>query len=228
MSCIRRRCEHRDRGGNVPVTEGLRSDLLAIAELVPSGARVLDLGCGDGALLRYLIDHKGVQGRGIELSEAGVRACVARGLSVVQGDLDDGLADYPDGLFDVVILSQTLPYLDDPALILREMLRVGRWGIVSFPNWGHWRCRLELLLTGRTPEAPALPQPWYQSPRVRPITVRDFGDFCRMRNIQVIQQVYLAGQRRISPRRRWKSLLATVAIMVIGREENGRMAGGTA
>jgi methionine biosynthesis protein MetW len=204
------------------VAEPLRPDLQAIAELVPVGARVLDLGCGDGILLRYLIDHKQVHGRGIELSEAGVRACVARGLSVVQGDLDEGLADYPDGQFDIVILSQTLPYLDAPALILHEMLRVGRQGIVSFPNWGHWRCRLSLLLTGRMPIAPALPQPWYASPRIRPLTVRDFGDFCRAEGIHIKHQVYLNDWGRVSPWRKWKNLLATVAIMVIEKNSATR------
>ncbi|GAB4517607.1 MAG: methionine biosynthesis protein MetW [Anaerolineae bacterium] len=193
----------------------LRTDLLVVAELVPERSRVLDLGCGDGTLLRYLIDHKHVQGRGVELSEAGVRACVARGLSVVQGDLDDGLADYPDDTFDVVILSQTLPYLDDPLLILKEMLRVGRQGIVSFPNWGYWQCRLSFLLTGRIPKAPALPQPWYAPPRVRPLTVRDFGDLCRDAGIRVTHQVYLNDWGRVSPWRKWKNLLSTVAIMVI-------------
>ncbi len=192
----------------------LRPDLQAIADLVEPGSRVLDLGCGDGALLKYLIKEKQVIGRGIELSEAGVRACVARGLSVVQGDLDEGLADYPDGMFDVVILSQTLPYLDDPALILREMLRVGRRAIVSFANWGHWRCRLRFLFTGRMPEAPSLPEPWYASPRARPTTVRDFGDFCAHNGIAITHEVYLANGRRI-PSRRYKSLFSTLAIFVL-------------
>lgn len=197
------------------MAQPLRSDLMAIADLVPVGARVLDLGCGDGALLRYLIDVKHVRGRGVELSETGVRLCVARGLSVVQGDLDAGLADYPDGQFDIVILSQTLPFLDDPALILREMLRVGRQGIVSFPNWGHWRCRLGLLLTGRMPVSHALPQPWYTSPRIRPLTIQDFADFCDSVGLRLVRQVYLNDWGRVSPWSWWKNLLATVAIMVV-------------
>jgi methionine biosynthesis protein MetW len=196
----------------------LRSDLEAIADFVPAKASVLDLGCGDGILLRYLVDQKQVRGRGIELSETGVRACVARGLSVVQGDLDDGLADYPDDQFDAVILSQTLPYVDDPTLILREMLRVGRQGIVSFPNWGHWRCRLDLLLTGHMPIASALPQPWHTPPRVRPLTLRDFGDFCRSAGLRITHQVYLNDWGHVSPWRKMKNLLATVAIVVVERK----------
>src|SRR5512135_2090880 len=138
----------------------LRPDLALVAGFVPAGARVLDLGCGDGALLEHLVRGQGVKGRGIELSEAGVLACVARGLSVRQGDLGEGLADYPDHSFDYVILSQTLPYVDDPATIVHEMLRVGEQAVISFPNWGYWRCRLELLLSGRMPKAPYLPQRW--------------------------------------------------------------------
>ncbi|PJF45935.1 MAG: methionine biosynthesis protein MetW, partial [Candidatus Thermofonsia Clade 3 bacterium] len=167
----------------------LRPDLLAIADLVKPGWRVLDLGCGDGALLEYLRDHKQVKGRGIELSESGVLACVRRGLSVRQGNLQEGLADYPDQSFDAVILSQTLPFLDDPAMILNEMLRVGRIAIVSFSNWGHWRCRLELLFTGRIPVAVDLPQQWYESPRRQPFTVTDFARFCRQIGVFIDQQI---------------------------------------
>src|SRR5690606_18498803 len=116
-----------------------------IADLVPPQSKVLDLGCGDGALLQYLAHQKQIKGRGIELSETGVLECVRRGLSVRQGNLIEGLADYPDHSFDYVILSQTLPYLSGPAMILQEMLRVGDHAIVSFPNWGYWRCRLHLL-----------------------------------------------------------------------------------
>jgi len=188
-----------------------RPDLQAIVELIEPGEQVLDLGCGDGLLLRYLIDTHHIKGRGIELSEAGVLACVNKGLSVRQGDLDEGLGDYPDQSFDTIILSQTLPYLDDIELIFCEMLRVGRRAIVSFPNWGHWRCRSSLLLTGRVPMPPGLPQPWSDSPRARPLTVRDVGEFCQEQDIRIARQIYLQGDRRI-PVRFDKNLRATIAI----------------
>jgi methionine biosynthesis protein MetW len=161
--------------------------------------------------LHYLRDVVGVTGRGIELSEAGVLACVRKGLSVRQGNLHEGLGDYPDQSFETVILSQTLPYLNDPEFIIREMLRVGKRAIVSFANWGHWRCRLGLLLTGRMPVASDLPQPWYVGRRIRPLTVRDFGEFCTQHGIRVTAQIYLAGAYRI-PARRDKNLRATTAI----------------
>jgi methionine biosynthesis protein MetW len=189
----------------------LRPDLLAIAEMIQPGEKVLDLGCGDGTLLRHLLDIASVTGRGIELSEAGVLACVGKGLSVRQGNLHEGLGDYPPVSFDTVILSQTLPYLNDPEFIVREMLRVGRRAIVGFANWGHWHCRLGLLLTGCMPVAPDLAQPWHVAPRIRPLTVRDFGDFCTSRGIRVTRQVYLSGARRVAARRD-KNLRATTAI----------------
>jgi len=194
----------------------LRPDLQIIASFIPSGAKVLDLGCGDGALLEHLVRHKGVQGRGIELSEAGVLACVRRGLSVRQGDLQVGLADYPDASFDYVVLSQTLPFLDDPAAILREMLRVGERAIVSFPNWGYWRCRLELLITGCMPQAPDLPQAWHEKPRWQAFTITDFALFCRRAGIQISRQAYLARGRRVHIYK-FTNLLATTGVFVLER-----------
>lgn len=192
----------------------LRPDLQVIAGLIPPVATVLDLGCGDGALLAHLVAHKQVKGRGIELDEANILTCVRRGLSVRQGNLEEGLADYPDNSFDYVVLSQTLPFLDDPAMILGEMLRVGRQGVVSFPNWGYWRCRLELLLTGRVPKAPDLPQEWYQVPRWQAFSITDFAHFCQGLGIRIRQQAYLAGERRIHVRK-IKNLLATTAVFVL-------------
>jgi methionine biosynthesis protein MetW len=191
--------------------QDLRADLRAIAEFIQAGERVLDLGCGDGVLLRFLQDSKQIVGRGVELTEAGVLACVRKGITVRQGDLHEGLTDYPDQSFDTVILSYTIPYLNDPAFIVKEMLRVGRRAIVSFPNWGHWRCRLSLLTTGRIPMAPGLPQPWDSAPRARPLTVQDFVLFCGQNHVRIHSQVYLQGARRI-PARIDKNLRATTAI----------------
>ena len=188
----------------------LRDDLAAIAELIQPGERVLDLGCGDGALLRYLVDTRQVVGRGIELSEAGVLASMRRGLSVRQGNLHEGLGDYPDCSFNTVILSQTIPYLNDLTFIFKEMMRVGRRAIVSFPNWGYWRCRLELLLTGRAPVAEDLPQPWYTAPRARLLTIQDFEEFCEQQGIQIASQVFLKGDQKIatSRDRNWRATTA--------------------
>lgn len=194
----------------------LRPDLRAIVDLIPTPTKVLDLGCGTGDLLDYLVHQRQVKGRGIELSEAGVLACVRRGLSVRQGNLNEGLADYPDASFDYVILSQTLPFLSDPPKILHEMLRVGRQAVVSFPNWGYWRCRLELLFTGRMPQASDLPQRWYDAPRIQAFTITDFGNFCHEYGIHIRREVYLAHGQRI---RVWKykNLLATTAVFVLER-----------
>ncbi len=193
------------------MSETLRADLQAIVELISANEKVLDLGCGDGSLLRYLQDIYHIKGRGIELSEVGVLTCVRKGLSVRQGNLHEGLGDYPDQSFDTVILSQTLPYLNDPTFIITEMLRVGKRAIVSFPNWGYWRCRLSFLLTGRIPMATDLPQSWDTSPRARPTTIRDFGDFCEKHGFHINTEIYLQGSRRI-PVRRDKSLRSTTAI----------------
>ncbi|MCB0196982.1 MAG: methionine biosynthesis protein MetW [Anaerolineae bacterium] len=197
----------------------LRSDLQTITELIADGSKVLDLGCGDGVLLESLIQNKHVRGRGIELSEAGVLACVKRGLSVRQGDLEEGLADYPDASFDYVILSQTLPFVDNPGHILSEMLRVGRQAIVSFSNWGYWRCRYYLLTHGRIPQAPDLPQAWYNTPRWQAFTIADFSRFCRQQHFSISRQVFLSGDHRYT-RRRFKNLFSTTAVFCLENSEH--------
>ncbi|MEM7117467.1 MAG: methionine biosynthesis protein MetW [Chloroflexota bacterium] len=175
----------------------LRSDLQAISDLILPKSRVLDLGCSDGTLLAHLVQQKRVQGRGIEITEAGVLACVRRGLSVRQGNLEEGLADYPANSFDFVILSQTIPFLSEPSKIVQEMLRVGEQAIISFPNWGYWRYRLHLLANGRFPQAEDYAPHWYADRRWQAFTVADFLHFCQAFNMDVHQSIYLADEKRL-------------------------------
>ena len=167
----------------------IRVDLLLIAEMVTAGSRVLDVGCGDGALLDYLARNKQVDGRGIELSQAGVNACVAQGLSVIQGDADTDLRYYPQGAFDYVILSQTLQATRNPKAVLQELLRIGRHAIVSFPNFGYWKVRLSLFGRGRMPVTAALDQPWYDTPNIHFCTINDFVTLCRDLGITIEKRV---------------------------------------
>src|SRR5690625_4615359 len=162
-----------------------RSDLRLIAELIAPGSRVLDVGCGEGILLEYLVREKRVIGRGMELSQEGVNASVTRGLSVVQGDADEALADYPDRAFDTVVLSKTLQATRDPRAVLRQLVRIGHQAIVSFPNFGYWRIRLELFFTGRMPMTPSLPEPWYATENIHLCTLRDFIALCAQEDIKV-------------------------------------------
>jgi methionine biosynthesis protein MetW len=152
----------------------LRRDLGLIAEMIDPTTRVLDIGCGDGALLAYLARHKSVDARGIELSQSGVNACVRHGLSVIQGDADRDLEAFPDGAFDVVVLSQTLQATRRPRHVLGELLRIGKRAIVSFPNFGYWRIRLRLLGRGRMPVTELLDHPWWDTPNIHLCTIRDF------------------------------------------------------
>ena len=158
--------------------ETSRVDLLLIAEMVKPGARVLDIGCGDGTLLRLLAEKRDVEGRGIELSQAGVNSCVAQGLSVIQGDADTDLVHYPDLAFDYAILSQTIQATYSPRHVLEQLLRIGKRAIVSFPNFGHWRVRAGLMFGGKMPKTDNLPERWYDTPNIHLCTIRDFRDLC--------------------------------------------------
>ena len=152
----------------------LRPDLAHIAEMIPPSTRVLDIGCGDGALLEYLVRVKGVDGRGLELSQQNVNQCVARGLSVVQGDADTDLTEYPSGVFDIVILSQTIQTTRRPRFVLEQLLRIGKRTIVSFPNFGYWRVRFSLATKGRMPVTRALGHAWHDTPNIHLGTIADF------------------------------------------------------
>jgi len=197
----------------------LRQDLRLIAEMIDPGSRVLDIGCGDGALLAYLARHKSVDGRGIELSQSGVNACVGHGLPVIQGDADRDLEAYPAAAFDVVVLSQTLQATRRPRQVVEELVRIGRRAIVSFPNFGFWRIRLRLLLTGRMPVSHCLAYPWYETPNIHLCTIRDFVALCDEIGVRIDRSVTLDRHGQpysLDPRGGLANLLAEQGIFVLG------------
>ena len=197
----------------------MRADLTLVAGLVPAGSRVLDLGCGDGALLDHLAHVRGCRVQGAERSPDAVVACLRRGIPVVELDVDAGLTDFGDGAFDVVVLSQTLQALHRPRDVLREMVRVGRVAIVSFPNFGHWAIRLRLLATGRMPSSRTLPHAWYDTPNIHLCTLADFEALARAESLVVRERRLLdaAGRTAGGLARRRPNLLATGAAYVVER-----------
>lgn len=206
-----------------PVVKGsdLRPDLLLIAQMIEDGSRVLDIGCEDGALLEHLIREKAITGRGIELSQAGVNACVARGLSVIQGDADTDLGNYPDKAFDYAVLSQTLQATRAPHLVLGQLARIGSRAIVSFPNFGFWKVRRRLLLKGRMPVTEALPDQWYETPNIHLCTIRDFILLCEQLDIRVERSLVLGeGGRAIRVRSLWWANLVGQQAIFLLRKKN--------
>lgn len=174
----------------------LRPDLAIIAEHVAPGTRILDVGCGDGSLMAALRDTRGVDARGLEIDAGNVAAAVSRGLSVIQGDADSDLAEYPDASFDYAILSQTLQTTRRPDVVLDHLLRIGKQAFVSFPNFAHWRVRLSLLRGGRMPVTRLLPEQWYDTPNIHHVTIDDFRGFVAGRGITVEGSWFLAGDQR--------------------------------
>ena len=204
-----------------PQTRKHRVDHLLIAEMVREGARVLDVGCGDGALLQLLSEIKGVDGRGIEISRDRVNACVAQGLSVVQGNADQDLDAYPDKAFDYAILSLTLQATQHPKRVVESLLRIGERAIVSFPNFGHWSIRLKLLWNGRMPVTPNLPEPWYDSPDSHLCTIIDFVEMCREISARIeYAAAFNASGRQLSTRGKlfdMQNLLGEKAVFLLRR-----------
>jgi methionine biosynthesis protein MetW len=190
----------------------------AIVRLIERGSRVLDLGCGDGQLLARLAAEKQAQGRGVDIQEDMVRACIARGISVFQGDLDEGLKDFATGSYDYVILNQTLQATHQPVLVVSEMLRVGRRAIVAFPNFGHLPVRLQLLLRGRMPVTRELPYQWYDTPNIHLCTRRDFVSHCRSNGIRIERILDLGRPGWLC--RLWPGLLAREVIFVLSRGQH--------
>jgi len=180
------------------MSDSLRPDLAIIADHVAPGSRALDVGCGDGALMAALRDHRQVDARGIEIDAANVASAVARGLSVVQGDADVDLAGYPSGAFDYAILSQTLQTARAPDRVLDELLRIGRRAFVSFPNFAYWRVRMSLLWGGRMPVTRTLPEAWYATPNIHHVTIDDFRAFLKERGIETEGAWFLNGDRLTS------------------------------
>lgn len=207
---------------NATTHNGIRVDLQLIADLVDARTRVLDVGCGEGLLLDYLYHAKQVDGRGIELSMAGVQAAVSQGLSVIQGDADTDLHDYPSDAFDYVILSQTLQATRDPKGVLENLLRIGRRAIVSFPNFAYWRNRLQLAFLGRMPVTASLPAAWWETPNIHLCTIRDFVMLCDSLGIRIERAITLNGENGVQSfpaTSRRANLLGQQAVFMLSREK---------
>ena len=198
----------------------MRFDLKVIASWITPGSRVLDLGCGQGDLLEHLQAAKGVRGQGVEVDLEKASQGIARGVSILQGDINEEIKDYPDQSFDFVVLSQTLQQVQHPLELMTAMLRVGRRGIVSFPNFAHWRNRLQVFFQGQAPMTREMPYDWHDTPNIRVITVKDFSRFCNRYGVVVHEMVAIRSYYKKntgSEVRFFPNLLATYGIFLLGR-----------
>ncbi|MBT8140509.1 MAG: methionine biosynthesis protein MetW [Gammaproteobacteria bacterium] len=199
----------------------MRSDFLAIEEWVSNGSRVLDIGCGDGALLQHLQANRQVRGLGVEIDETKILDCVAKGIEVIEQNADQGMANFADNSFDTVLLTQTLQAVHRPDFVLEEMLRIGKECVITFPNFGHWQARRYLLWRGKMPVSKFMPYKWYDTPNIHFCTVRDFEQLCAERNISVLHRSFESRSTGDSHRSalvdRWPNLLATHALYHVTR-----------
>ncbi len=197
--------------------EALHANYNHIVPLIENGAKVLDLGCGDGTLLKKLIDEKNVHGKGIEINQENVIEALHKGLSIIQGDIDEGLEDFADNEMDYVILNQTLQSTQNPDFVIKEMLRVGKHAVVSFPNFAYWRIRFYLLFKGKMPKSKMLPFEWYDTPNIHLLTVRDFFDYCEKRDIKISKSILTRRGKVVNSklRRTFADIFAEEVIFVI-------------
>ena len=196
----------------------MRPDLAIIADLINPGARVLDLGCGTGDLLAHLAQNKAVNGYGLDVDPTNITTCLAKGVNVVEQNLDEGLTNFGDSSFDMVVMTETLQSVRHPELMLDEMLRIGEECIVTFPNFGHWRCRSHILLRGRMPVASHLPHSWFETPNIHLCTVRDFEALVRDKRLNIIQRFVVNAAYLTRPLlNQFPNLFGTVAFYRLGR-----------
>lgn len=191
----------------------LRDDLQLIYDWIPAGSRVLDLGCGDGELLSALVNHKNCTGYGVEIDTNGVIASMERGINVIQADLELGLQDFSDGSFDVIVLSQTIQAMQNTEKILRDLTRVAKQAIVSFPNFGYWRNRLQIALGGHMPVSERMPYQWYNTPNIHWCTLQDFDALCEKNQIRVLERAVMTAGKRIE---KMPNLLGSLAFYRVG------------
>ncbi|MGB5325803.1 MAG: methionine biosynthesis protein MetW [Pseudomonadales bacterium] len=210
----------------------MRSDFLAIERWVNSKARVLDIGCGDGALLRHLQAAKQVRGLGVEIDEQKILDCVAAGIEVIEQDVDRGMTNFADDSFDTVLLTQTLQAVHRPDFVLEEMLRVGKECVITFPNFGHWQARRYLLWRGKMPVSKFMPYSWYNTPNIHFCTVKDFEQLCSERGIRILHRSFESRSNGEATRSalvdRWPNMLATHALYHVTRKGGLQLPGVTA